>query len=692
MTACGGGAENGDNNSGDDVIVNEDVLVLDESARAALALFELDTTQNEGEIRFDASSSFAQSVNVGRILATQPVEGLAPYGFLQRVQSKRTQDGEIILETSQATLLETFDQADIRFQQRLTPNDTTGVQTLRQGVSISTGESTQTHRQALGYDFNIDFDRVLIDVDDDESTTDDQLTIDGGLLFNASARADIDIGFLAKLKNFVFEIEFEQQADIEILGNLDDSFDEEFQVASFEFATFTIFVGPVPVVFSVTLELDAGADGQIDVHFQAAANQETSLRLGARYTNSGGWRTINDADSSFNFSPPVLEAAGDIYAFAKPKVAVRIYGLAGPFVSASAFIEADAELYRNPFWRLGGGLDLGIGFEVVLPVVGNVARFERTFRLFREELDAAENRAPTLVLNEPTDGSRLEDGDRVSFRFDVRDREQTHVDVVVTDSSGSVVGERRVGDDESGLISTQPVCIGAETYRITATDDNGESTTEVVSVIVDNRIPNVSVDRGTAPSPFPGGYLVAFADVNDRTCESLDNAEPALIAWYANGQRVGSSDELLFRVPTSDYQAGDSLQLEARYDDGLDVGASGVDTISVIEKPAGLDIEPMAIIRRPVDGVQYLRGDAMLPFEGIGIDTEDGELNTLVWEIDYGVNNWIEISRNRSGEIDHFDIYGVNGAFGTHTLRLTVTDSAGQSIAETITYEIYPPG
>jgi len=88
MTACGGGADNRDNQSRDDVIVNEDVVVLNESARAALALFELDTTRNEGEIRFDASNPFAQSIDVGRILATQPVDGVAPYGFLQRVQSK----------------------------------------------------------------------------------------------------------------------------------------------------------------------------------------------------------------------------------------------------------------------------------------------------------------------------------------------------------------------------------------------------------------------------------------------------------------------------------------------------------------------------------------------------------------------------------------------------------------------------
>lgn len=692
MTACGGGAENDNNNSGDDVIVNEDVLVLDESARAALALFELDTTQNEGEIRFDASNSFAQGVGVGHILATQPVDGLAPYGFLQRVQSKRTQDGEIVLETSQATLLETFDQADIEFRQQLTPNDVADVQTLRQGVSIRTGESALTQQQALGFDFGVDFDQVLLDADGDTSTTDDQLTLDGELMFSAGARADIDIGFLAELDEFLFEIEFEQQADVEVMGNLEQRFGERFDVANYQFATFTIFVGPVPVVFSVSLDLDAGVEGQIQVSFQAGAIQQASMRLGARYTGSGGWQTINDADSSFSFAPPALQAAGGVYAFAEPSVAVRIYGLAGPFVSAIAFVEADAELYRDPFWRLGAGLDLGIGFEVVLPVVGNVARFERTFRLFKEELAAAENQPPTLVVAEPVDGSRLKDGDRARFEFEVQDREQTHVDVVITDSSGSMVGERRVGDDELGLIATDPACIGAETYRITATDDQGASTSKTVSVIVDNRVPTVSVDRGTAPSPFPGGYLVAFADVSDRTCESLNAAEPALIAWYADGQRVGSSDELLFRVPASDYQPGDTLQLEARFDDGLDVGASGVDTLSIIEKPPGLDIEPMPIIRFPVDGEIYTRDAGRLDFEGIGIDTEDGELNTLVWEIEQGVNNWTEVSRNRSGEIDYFDLFGATGAFGFHRLRLTVTDSAGQSVTETVTYEIYPSG
>jgi hypothetical protein len=689
--ACGGAGDDGPGNNDPEVIVNEDVMVLDATARQALATFELDTTLNEGEIRFDASNPFAQSVEVGRILAAQPVDGIAPYGFLQRVESKRVEQDQIVLGTSQATLLETFDQADINFEQRLVPDDIADLQTAQQGVSIRTSQSALTRQQALGFDFGVDFDKVLIDADGDSSTTNDQLTLSGELMFNANARAKIDIGFLADLDEFLFELSFDEQADLQLDGQLGRTFNETIDIANYQFATFTIFVGPVPVVFSVTLDLDAGADGELRISFQTSAVQQANMRLGARYTDGGGWRTINDFDSSFTFTEPTLEGAASIYGYVEPRVAVRIYGLAGPFVSAAAFVEADAELYRTPFWQLAAGLDLGIGFEIVLPVIGEVARFEKTFRLLEEELASAPNRRPDLDVLKPTDGARLTDGDQVRFELDVSDREQQEVDVVITDGSGNVVAERRVDDQSTAALFSSGLCVGSHTFQITATDDDGESTSETISVIVDNRTPTVTVDRGTAPSPFPGGYLVAFADASDRTCDSPNAAEPALIGWYADGQRIGSTDELLFRVPTSDYGPGDTLTLQARYDDGADVGESTAEQISVIQKPAGLDIEPMAIIRKPVDGNGYETNNGEVAFEGIGIDTEDGELNTLVWEIRTGVNQWTEISRDRTGFIDHFTLFPGSG-FGFYDLRLTVTDSAGQSVTETVSYNTFPSG
>lgn len=697
VSACGGDGDDGSGASesaGDgDVVVNEDVVVLGEEARAELEGFELDTDRNEGEIAFVDSSSFAADVEVGRILVTEPVEGTAPYGFLQRVESKRTENGRIVFTTSQATLLETFNRADIRYEQRLDPADLIDAETRTEGIELRTSESPTTRRQPLGFDFGLEFDQVLVDADGDHSTTEDQLTLDGSVNFNASAKADIDIGWFAELDLFLFRIDLEESASVEIAGSAGYQFDERITVASYQFGTFTIFVGPVPVVFNITMTVDVGADGTFEANVSAKAVQETSVTLGAKYTENNGWENLNDFDSSFSFSPPEITVAGAARAFAEPRIAVKIYGLAGPFVLAQAYVAADAELYRSPFWRFTAGLDFGVGFVIELPVVGEVARYQKNFAGFEEELGVAPNAEPTLEVLSPEDGKRLLDGSPIHFELVVGDLEQEQVDVAITDGGGNTVAEDRIGGSSPSRLVSDPVCIGSHTYRITATDDDGASVSETISVVAENRPPEVSVDRGTAPSPFPGGYLVAFADATDLTCETRNAAEQDLIGWYANGNRVGSTDELLYRVSPSEFQAGDTFPLEARYDDGQAVGHSQPIEISVIEKPPGADIEPTPIIRRPVDGRAYTTTGAPLPFEGLGIDTEDGELSTssLLWEIEKG-GGWYELGRTKSGTIDHFDIFeGVN-AYGTHRVRLTVTDSADQTTSTIVTYDLHPEG
>lgn len=697
--ACGGGTDADDKPSGPDgrrgeVVVNEDVRVLDETARQSLTAFDLDTSTNEGELRFDASSAFARQIEVGRILASEPIDGVAASGFLQRVESTRTEGDQIVVTTSQATLVETFDQAEMSYQQTLEPGDVVGMETRAQGIEMSTRQSPLTRRQPLGFDFGLDFDRVLVDADGDESTTDDQLKLDGNLRFNASARADIDIGWLAELDRFLFRIDLEESVDVEVRGTKQGLFDERIPVASYNFGSITIYVGPVPVVFNVSMQIEVGAEGQFEATMVATAIQQTSVTLGAEYREDDGWKNLSNVDSSFSFPPPELSAEGAARAFVEPRLDVRIYGLAGPFVLATAYVEADAELFRSPFWQVHAGLDFGVGFVIELPVVGRVASYRKNVEGFRRELGVAPNAAPSIELVRPRDGQRYTDGDQLLFEVDVRDTDHEYLDVVVEDAAGKTIVRDRLQQDRTvgsarKTLFADPICIGSHNYRVTVTDGAGASDTTTLSAVADNREPTVEVERGSAGDPFPGGYLFARATARDKTCESQNAADPALIGWFADGRRIGSTEELLYRLAPSEYADEDTFQLEARYDDGRTVGRSEPIAITVGKKPDGVDLEPDPVILEPEEGKTYVTNNGTLPFSGLGIDPEDARLGrgSLVWELKVP-GGWREFSRAEAGRIDHFALYGDNAYFTSHTVRLTVTDSVGQSVSETVTYEI----
>lgn len=679
------GACSSDSNEEPRVVVREDVHVLGEGARQSLEAFALDRASGAGELRFKAGDPSVASLAVGHIVVTEPVAGVAPHGFLQRVVDRREEGDAVVLTTTQATLEEVFETATIDYTQALTAGDVVSTQAFYEGISFGSPALAPTSRsKRASYEFAVDFDKVLIDLDDDHETKDDQVRIDGKFRFNASAEAKIDIGWTG-LNHFRFLLSIADEAEVRLEGALKRAFEKEIRVAQLNFGAFTIMVGPVPVVFTVDMDLTVGAKGQLEAHLVVEASQSAELKLGAEY-KGGKWANLSGFESKFDFPTPEISAKASARAFAKPRLGIAIYGLAGPYVFAEAFVEADAELPRDPFWRVEAGLDLGLGFTVKLPIVGKLADWHDKYEALRKRLGDSPNEKPSLELIAPEDGTRLTDGETLEFRFRASDREQEKVDVILT-LGGKELGKVSAAKDKVETLVTKPLCVGQHELTIAAKDAKGATDERKISAVVDTSTPRVTLDDdhlGDLPL-FPGAYLVAFASASDRSCEAPGNAaEQALIEWYLDDQKLSAAGpELLYRLP-SNAPTGQPRTLQARYNNGTRVGVSNEGAFTLGTKPPGTDLPPTAIIQEPKEGGACFLTTAPYTMSGLGIDTEDGKLapSRLAWKF-VGPNSTFELP----GTADKFQLSDP----GYWTVTLTVTDSAGQTDTKTVGVCSQPP-
>ena len=500
------------------VIVRDDVRVLEPDAAEDLAGFALDTTAGDGELRFRADSPALEALEPGRVVVSGPVPGVAPHGFLQRIEAKRVEGEEVVLETTQATLLDTFERARIRFSQELEPDDLVDAHAYYEGVTFTDASTGLEPQASTGFAFTLSFDEVLIDADGDDGTTDDQLRVDGTFSFDATASADIDIDcceslVVPYLDRFASKIELNESVDVSLTGELATGFDERFEVARYDFGTFTVMAGPVPVVFVLDMVISVGASGRFEARLEASAAQSTHVQVGAEYTDDHGWRDLNEFDSDFAFPTPSITAAANARAFLRPQVDIKIYGLAGPYAYAEAFVTADAELHRDPFWTFSAGLDFGLGFVIDLPVVGEIAEWETELAGFEETLDESENGAPELELDIP---NVVPVGRSVDLQAHATDREDgpfccTYVWSSDVDGDlGSSSGIRPTFDGP-----------GVRTITVTATDPDGATTEETATV----HVADVTIDQ---PS---GTFRQTDGPTFQATLEGFPEGSDPTIHW-----------------------------------------------------------------------------------------------------------------------------------------------------------------
>lgn len=694
IIGCGDDA--GPPESTDEATPADEVRVLDEAARQDLQAFEFDVDSNSGELRFDASSDFADSITEGRILASRPIDETAPSGLLQRVESVRTEGDEIVATTRQATLAETFERADFEQTTNIEPSNVETNQELRPGVTFHALE--RESRQGLGSPFELDFDEVLLDTDGDRSTTNDQLLLNGQISFSASFDAALQVRQF-KLRRFLFAVDLQESVDIEMIGNFDDAqIDESKQLTRINLDTIVFQVGPVPVVIRIDLVVSIGVDGTITARVQASASQSTAVRLGAEYTDGDGWNGINQTDSNFEVPPPEFEfTSTDARGYVRPQVEIKLYGIAGPFIFAEPYVRFAAELYTTPFWQLYGGLSLGAGFVVTVPVLGEVASWEASFEAFEETIEESSNRPPTLEIVSPGDGSSVTAGSDLSLVVTAQDREDASVPITVT---GPGVSESSGSSEEGGetTITVNDLCEGVQELTVTATDSDGASDAQTISIVVENATPTVEIDTSTltgtsAPPIFPGGYVTATADVSDPRCSSADPVAIDLVEWYVDGAQVSRSTELVTRLPSAEYGVGDDVTIEARFDDGQAVGTSNSIAVTLESEPAGdLPAEVVISSCSVCDGAVIVGGDSYIPEEatltGVAFDPKEGELtgSQLNWTVENEDGSPIDLGTGNSITFRIDDVFlSPATADGTNTVTLSV-DDGGQTVTDTVDF------
>lgn len=309
---------------------------------------------NNGEVIFLNSVDYS----VGDIIVAG-ISNKTPDGFLRQITSISSDKKKI--QSTQATIEQAVEEGYLEYQEQLTPfsKNKSGTIKSMDGVDLIKGSA---------FDFNYQLTNVVLyDVDGNLSTTNDQILANGFINFNNSLDIKLNIAN-RKLDYFLFQNTVTENSQIKITSNTSLSIDKEKTIWSKKFGAITIGyiptpVGPLPVVVTPQLDVNVGVTGNVLVNIATDVTQTASLTGGVSYNNSQ-WNDLKNFTNSFNFNPPQVSGNLNFRGFAGPKLDLLLYGVAGPYAGANAFLRLNASGSPNLSWTLYGGLEVIAGAKI----------------------------------------------------------------------------------------------------------------------------------------------------------------------------------------------------------------------------------------------------------------------------------------------------------------------------------------
>lgn len=463
------------------VLIPETTKVLSETTVLNLVSVSRDGTT----FTFSKTDPQLQSLKPGDVIVGG-VSPQAPDGFLRRVVQVKQQGDGVTVVTQPARLEDAIEQGSLSVSRSLKPSDVrTGF--TRPGVALASLAPIGAPDRWVVTLANT----VLVDLDGNLSTTNDQVRANGEIAFEPRLDFELQIRWF-KVQKIALVAGATESVNLRVQGDvqLPDT-RKEIQVAYFPLQPFTVWIGPVPVVLAPVLNVVVGFNGSAQVSFVAEVTQEASLSAGLRYEN-GRWGPVADLTNSFKYAPPQVTGNMRAEAYGGLRLAVLIYGVGGPWGSLNAYYGLEVDLQRAQPWRLYGGLrcQIGVRFDALGYRIADysatvldrqAAIAEGTTVTVPPPPPPPSNRAP--VINSLTASPQtVPAGSKATLSVSAHDPDGDPLRYAwnVKDGRGSVTGEAQA----TYTAPLEPSKSGPVTITVTITDNKGATATRSVVVTV----------------------------------------------------------------------------------------------------------------------------------------------------------------------------------------------------------------
>ncbi len=333
-------------------------------------------------------------VKTGDILVSDMTTN-APDGFLRKVVSITENDQEFVYTTEQASLLDAVIHDEVRYSRRFTKDDIILLDTS--GIDLTQRTSAEG--------IEITFDKVIYDIDNDRSTTFDQVKVKGSVTIDPNWHFEMKIED-QELQKLAISLDFITQESLELIvgGNL-GSVKKDLVLATFQLPPISLpTLIPLPIA-KQWLVLVLGAEGKLSAELSAGVKNNFTATIGVEYSKGGEWKDISDVSN--NFSPPTFVFKGDAEAIGSLQFRheIRPYGLKDFKMSLGlkGFVRAHAGFVVGSTNKLSYDLRGGLDFLAIIQMKlfeHTFAKYDKSFPIKKWPIDSG-----FLCLENPITGT-----------------------------------------------------------------------------------------------------------------------------------------------------------------------------------------------------------------------------------------------------------------------------------------------
>jgi len=272
-------------------------------------------------------------------------------GLLRKIETITQSGNDVIIQTSQATLVDLIQQGDIDYQGALTISQIKSITYYYPGVYLDTvnGKSTD------GTLFNWNIDTEIYP----------QIRLQGNFQYTSEFIFQIQISILQGLKKVKFGFEGNEEFNLALISGNQFTLNKQITFATVYFAPFVIPlpVPPFAIVIVPVLDIKLGVNGYANANLSTTLTQSFTIETGLQYLKEEGWSSYANYDKSFNYTPPQLTVNAGAEAYVKPELSMLIFNLVGPYVNGKGYGKIEADLTQNPWWKMYYGFKMGAGVK-----------------------------------------------------------------------------------------------------------------------------------------------------------------------------------------------------------------------------------------------------------------------------------------------------------------------------------------